>query len=81
MASNVVSLGVARDKVSRYLQDIIGTSAASVSSAKLVGTDWYVNVLFTPPGGNPSFPESGLFVLDANTGVVKEFRKGYVYRW
>jgi hypothetical protein len=81
MSGNVVTLGAVQAKVSKYLEAVVGSTSMSVSSARLVGTDWFVNVLFTLPGSNPTFPESGLFIVDGNSGEVKEFRKGFVYRW
>jgi len=81
MATQVITIGSIRNAVSHYLVDKLGVTSFSVGSAKLSGSQWMVNVEYIPKGGSPNFTESALFVLDAMSGVVKEFKKGYIYRW
>jgi len=42
------------------------------------GDVWKVNVEFKEKTGEIDMPTTALFILDAMTGEVKEFKKGYI---
>lgn len=72
-----LSFGDVRTRVAELLKTAIGANEFDIKSAKLEELQglWKVDIEFKKP--NAMFSETALVIMDAETGEVKEFRKGY----
>ena len=65
-----------RNRIKEHLQMALNIQDFSINFAKLDGEK--VNVEFKEKTGAIDMPTTALFILDAMTGEVKEFKKGYI---
>lgn len=72
-----LSFGDVRTRVAELLKTAVGANEFDIKSAKLEELQglWKVDIEFKKP--NAMFSETALVIMDAETGEVKEFRKGY----
>lgn len=70
-----------KQKIGQHLKTALGIDEFSVTFAKLEENEWRVNVEFREKVGPTEWPTTALFGLDAETGEVKEFKKGYTWRF
>lgn len=70
-----------KDLIFKHLEDTVGKlDDFEVTFAKLDKAEWRANVDFVAEGGDEETPESALFTIDAQTGDVTEFKRGYTWR-
>ena len=73
----VITFGDVRDKIEEYLKTALKITEFDITFAKLDEKEdiWKVNVEFKEKGDDV-LPRSALFVLDAESGDVRQFEKG-----
>lgn len=67
-----------KNRIKEHLQLALNIEDFSINFAKQEGDVWKVNVEFKEKTGAIDMPTTALFILDAMTGDVKEFKKGYI---
>jgi hypothetical protein len=77
MKTEKLSFAEMKKKIREHLQMALNIDDISINFAKQEGDVWKVNVEFKEKTGAIEMPTTALFILDAITGQVKEFRKGY----
>jgi len=65
-------------RIKEHLQMALDIEEFSIDFAKQEGDVWKVNVEFRERTGAIEMPTTALFIIDAMTGEVKEFKKGYI---
>ena len=72
-----LSLAEIKVRVAENLKTAVGAEEFDIKSAKLEELQglWKIDVEFKKP--KAMFAETALFTIDATTGEVKEFRRGY----
>jgi hypothetical protein len=76
-----VTFSKLKELILEHLQDTVGeVEDFEVTFAKLEKNRWRANVEFVQKGGDEERPETALFSVDAETGDVTEFQKGYTWR-
>ncbi len=83
MAKNKLGLAEIKGKVREHLSVALDIEEFSITFAKLEADTWKVNIEFKEKS---EFSErvktkSALFAIDAWTGEVKEFSKGYAWEY
>jgi hypothetical protein len=73
-----LSFAEMKKRIKEYLQMALNIDNFSINFAKQDGDVWKVNVEFKEKTGAIDMPTTALFILDAMTGEVKEFKKGYI---
>ncbi len=68
----------AKKRIGEHLRMTMNIEDFSISYARQEGDVWKVNVEFKEKTGHIEMPTTALFILDAMTGEVKEFKKGYI---
>lgn len=74
--SNKLKFADVKRVVGEHLKTALNIADFSITFAKQVGADWKVNVAYTEKGEVVTFEQSALFMIDGQTGEVKEFQKG-----
>ncbi len=77
MKTEKLSFAEMKEKIREHLQMTLDIEDFSIDYAKQDGDAWKVNVEFRERTGAIEMPTTALFIIDAVTGEVKEFRKGY----
>ena len=67
-----------KNRIKEHLQMALNIEEFSINFAKLDGDVWKVNIEFKEKTDAIEMPTTALFILDAATGQVKEFKKGYI---
>jgi hypothetical protein len=67
-----------KTRIKEHLQMALNIENFSINNAKQEGDVWKVNVEFKEKTGAIDMPTTALFILDAITGEVKEFKTGYI---
>ncbi len=72
-----LTFGDIKARVAEHLKTAVDTDEFDIRSAKLEELQglWKIDVEFKKP--KAMFSETALLTIDATTGEVKEFRKGY----
>ena len=70
-----------KKRVGEHLRTALGLEEFEITFAKQDEDVWRVNVEFKEKIGDIELPTTALFSIDAITGEVKEFRKGYSWRF
>ena len=72
-----LSFAEVKTRTAELLKTAVGAEEFDIKSAKLEETQgvWTVDAEFKKP--QAMFSETALLILDARTGEVKEFRRGY----
>jgi len=73
-----LSFSEMKNKIKEHLHTSVNIEDFSINNAKQEGDFWKVNVEFKEKTGAIEMPTTALFILDAMTGEVKEFKKGYI---
>ena len=73
-----LSFSEMKTRIKEHLQMALNIENFSINNAKQEGDVWKVNVEFKEKTGAIYMPTTALFILDAITGEVKEFKKGYM---
>ncbi|MCX9025614.1 MAG: hypothetical protein OIN85_05900 [Candidatus Methanoperedens sp.] len=73
-----LSFAEMKNKIKEHLQMSLNIEAFSINNAKQDGDVWKVNVEFKEKTDAIEMPTTALFILDAMTGEVKEYKKGYI---
>ncbi len=68
-----------KKRIGEHLKLTLDIEDFSINYAKQEGDIWKVNVEFKEKTGAIDMPTTALFVIDAITGEIKEFRKGYTW--
>jgi len=71
----------AKEKIGEHLKTALGIEEFEITFAKQDDDLWKVNVEFNEKIGTFEWPTTAFFVIDATTGEVREFRKGYLGRF
>lgn len=73
----ILSFEEVRTRAAELLKTAVGADEFDIKSAKLEQLQglWKVDIEFKKP--KAMFSETALLIIDAETGEVKEFRKGY----
>ncbi len=79
MATEKLSFADMKKRIREHLKMALNIEDFSINSAKQDGNVWKVNVEFTERTGAIDLPTTALFIIDAFTGEVKEFKKGYTW--
>ncbi len=77
MNTEKLSFAEMKKRIKEHLQMALNIEGYSINSAKQEGDVWKVNVEFKEKTGAIELPTTALFIIDAMTGEVKEFKKGY----
>ncbi len=77
MATEKLSFAEMKKKIREHLQMALNIEDFAINFAKQEEDVWKVNVEFKERTGHIELPTTALFILDAMTGEVKEFKKGY----
>jgi len=67
-----------KNRIKEHLQMALNIEKFSINFAKQEGDVWKVNIEFKEKTDAIEMPTTALFILDAATGEVKEFKKGYI---
>ena len=72
-----LSFAAIKSRVAEHLKTAVDTDDFEIKSAKLEDLQglWRIDVEFRKP--KAMFTETALLTIDATTGEVKEFRRGY----
>jgi hypothetical protein len=70
-----------KKRIGEHLKTALGIEKFEIAFAKQEEDVWRVNVEFKEKIGTIEWPTTALFSIDATTGEVKEFRKGYTWRF
>ena len=72
-----LTLAEIKSRVAAHLKTAVDTDDFDIKSAKLEELQgfWKIDVEFKKP--KAMFSETALLIIDARTGEVKEFRRGY----
>jgi hypothetical protein len=73
-----LSFAEMKKRIKEHLQTALNIEDFSINFAKQEGDVWKVNVEFKEKTGPIELPTTALFILDAMTGELKEFKKGYI---
>jgi hypothetical protein len=73
-----LSFAEMKNRIKEQLRMALNIEDFSINFAKQEGDVWKVNVEFKEKTGAIEMPTTALFILDAMTGEVKEFKKGYI---
>lgn len=79
MDTKKLSFGEVKEKIGEHLKTALDVQDFSISYAKLTEGEWRVSVEFKEDISGIKFPTSALFSLDAVTGEVKQYKKGYTW--
>lgn len=71
----------AKKKIAEHLKTALGVEEFEITFAKQEKDVWKVNAEFTEKIDAIEWPTTALFSIDAATGEVREFRKGYTWRF
>ncbi len=66
-----------KKKIREHLQMALNIEDFAINFAKQEGDVWKVNVEFKEKTGAIELPTTALFIIDAMTGEIREFKKGY----
>ena len=66
-----------KKRIREHLRLALNIEDFSINFAKQEGDVWKVNVEFKEKTDAIEMPTTALFILDAMTGDIKEFKKGY----
>lgn len=69
-----------KNRIGEHLRTALGIQEFEITFAKQEEGVWRVNVEFEEKIGTIEWPTSASFSIDATTGEVKEYRKGYTWR-
>ncbi len=72
-----LSFAEMKKRIKEHLQMTLNLEDFSINSAKQEGDVWKINVEFKEKTGAIELPTTALFIIDAMTGEVMEFKKGY----
>ncbi len=72
-----LSFAEMKKKIREHLQMALNIEDFAINFAKQEGDVWKVNVEFKEKTGAIELPTTALFIIDAMTGEIKEFKKGY----
>jgi len=70
-----------KQRIGEHLLSVLDVKEFTITSAKLEEADWKVNVEFVPKSEPSDMPVSASFIIDAFTGEVKLFKRGYTWRF
>lgn len=70
-----------KQRIGDHLKNVLDVSESTITSAKLEENEWKVNVEFVPKSEPSDMPVSASFIIDAFTGEVKLFKRGYTWRF
>jgi len=78
-----LSFAEVKRKIGEHLKTALDVEEFSITFAKQENDLWKVNVEFREkgPAGLVEWPTTALFSIDATTGEVKDFKKGYSWRF
>jgi dsDNA-specific endonuclease/ATPase MutS2 len=78
-----LSFADVKKRIGEHLKTALDIEKFSMTFAKQENDLWKVNVEFTEkgPAGLVEWPTTALFSIDATTGEVKQFKKGYLWRF
>ena len=70
-----------KKKIADHLKTALNIEEFSITFAKQEGDIWKVDTEFKEKNGTTELPTTALFSIDATTGEIKEFKKGYSWRF
>ncbi|MBU4374206.1 MAG: hypothetical protein KJ714_07170 [Euryarchaeota archaeon] len=76
-----LSFADVKKRVGEHLKTALNIEDFSITFAKQEADMWKVNVEFKEKFGDIEFPTTALFSIDVTTGEVKEFKKGYSWKF
>ena len=79
METKKLNFADVKQKIGEHLRTALGVEEFSITFAKQEEDIWKVNVEFKEIIGFLEWPTTALFSIDAMTGEVKEYKKGYTW--
>jgi thiamine monophosphate kinase len=76
-----LSFADVKKRTGEHLKTALNIEEFSITFARQEDNMWKVNVEFKEKIGTVEFPTTALFTIDAATGEIKEFKKGYSWRF
>ncbi len=70
-----------KQRIGDHLRNVLDAKEFTITSAKLEDSEWKVNVEIVPKSEPSNMPLSASFSIDAFTGEVKLFKRGYSWRF
>ena len=81
METKKLNFAEVKQKIAEHLKTALGIEEFEITFAKQEEDVWRVNVEFEEKIGSVEWPISALFSIDVVSGEVKEFKKGYSWRF